>query len=294
MDNAKTAYNTKKARREELDTALAGIDAEIAAATDNVSKQKLEMNKAEWTTEVGTLGDDALNSLKGTMDSTMDTFKTAEADLKETNLAAEKVKLDAAFSGLETDKNDSQTAFAAIEGQLEYWADAKKKSKTEKEWEENHYKYMELEGEFKKAKKTRDDALATFNEANTAKGLRDAKATRDTAVADRKTAITGRATDITDKEAEIATAEQAATDAGDDPATDATVIQKKQELVVLQDAQKQDQQLNLEQDAVDAAAEREAQKTAFDTLETGLTTLNDEMATQETQLAELSEMMANA
>jgi len=207
MDNAKTAYNTKKARREELDTALAGIDAEIAAATDNVSKQKLEMNKAEWTTEVGTLGDDALNSLKGTMESTMDTFKTAEADLKETNLAAEKVKLDAAFSGLETDKNDSQTAFAALEGQLEYWADAKKKSKTEKEWEENHYKYMELEGDFEKAKKTRDDALATFNEANTAKGLRDAKATRDTAVADRKTAITGRATDITDKEAEIATAE---------------------------------------------------------------------------------------
>jgi len=65
-------------------------------------------------------------------------------------------------------------------------------------------------------------------------------------------------------------------------------------LVVLQDAQKQDQQLNLEQDAVDAAAEREAQKTAFDTLETGLTTLNDEMATQETQLADLSEQMANA
>lgn len=203
MDDAKTEYNTKRARRDELDTALAGIDAEIAAATDNVAKQKLQMNKTLWTTEVAGLDDTTLGNLQTDMNTKMGVFKEAEKAAKETALADEKTKLDAAFTGLETEKNDTQTAFAALEGQLEYWADAKKKSKTEKEWEENHLRYMELEGDFNKAKKDRDDALATFNEADTAKGLRDAKAERDSAVATRKTAITDRASDITDKEAEV-------------------------------------------------------------------------------------------
>jgi len=84
------------------------------------------------------------------------------------------------------------------------------------------------------------------------------------------------------------------TDNGGVVDTDATVVAKRAELLALQNAQKQDEQLNLEQDAADAAAEREAQKTAFDTLETGLTTLNTEMSTQEDRLAELKEMMENA
>ena len=52
--------------------------------------------------------------------------------------------------------------------------------------------------------------------------------------------------------------------------------------------------MNLEQEAADAAAEREAQKTAFDALETSITDLNTEIATQETEMAMYKEMMENA
>jgi len=249
------------------------------------------MDKTAWTTEVGTLDDSALATLKSDMDTKIGVFKTKEAELKVEAEAAEKTKLDAAFSGIETAKTDAQTAFEALEGQLEYWANAKKKSKTEKEWEENHYKYLELEGSYNDAKKKRDDTLATFNEANTAKIARDAKAERATAVENRKSAITQRTTDIGTKEGEV---DSAKTAAGDDWATDSTYLAKKGELDALEAAQKQDLQLNLEQEAADAAAERESQKTAFDALETDLTTLNTEITTQEANLLVLTEKMANA
>jgi len=47
-----------------------------------VKKQKLKMNKTEWTTEVGTLDDSALAALKSDMDTKIGVFKDKEAELK--------------------------------------------------------------------------------------------------------------------------------------------------------------------------------------------------------------------
>lgn len=152
-------------------------------------------------------------------------------------------------------------------------------------------RYMELEGDYERVKKQRDEAATKFNTEKAAKDIRDAKATREQAVTDRATAITDRETAIGTKGDEVAAAKSAA---GGGWESDATYIAKKGELDVLEAAQKQDKQLNLEQEAADALADQTAQKAAFDTLDTDITTLDGVMQTQETELAMYKEMMDNA
>lgn len=97
--------------------------------------------------------------------------------------------------------------------------------------------------------------MDAFEAANTAKTARDEKAGKAEAVENRKSAITNRTTDIGTKETAV---ESAKTAAGDDWETDSDYLARKGELDALEAAQKQDLQLNLEQDAADATAQRDA------------------------------------
>lgn len=79
MEEKKTKYETIKARKDELTAELAGIDAKIAAATEE-EKEYLEYDKAIWQTEFDGLEDP--DALKTAYEDQKKTFDNAEKAAK--------------------------------------------------------------------------------------------------------------------------------------------------------------------------------------------------------------------
>lgn len=139
MEEKKNKYDESKARKEWLTAELAGLDAKIAAATDDEEKAGLEYDKKQWTAELGDIPD--LAGLKTAYEDQKKQFDKDEAEAKKEARKKVNDEVESGFDALKTEYDEMKADYDAAKDQVEEWRAAKLKSTEEWEWEENDARF---------------------------------------------------------------------------------------------------------------------------------------------------------
>lgn len=235
MATAKTTYEVKKARKAELATLKTDLAAKIAALGAGDEKTRLEYKLGQLTTEDGGID---VAALKGTYETQQGVFDAKEKELDAARTTAEGTKRENAFAGIKSAYDKLKTEKEKAETQLAVWLAKKRTSRTDEQWEENNMRYQEQKKVVAAMKEKFDAQKTTFDTEKAAKDRRGKLAEAAQAATDRATAMAARASDLAAK----GSAKTSACAGGASTAcTDATAAWK-----TVDDAEKKDQQLNLE------------------------------------------------